>query len=150
MTPFTASRPDLIDMDYLSADNGVSIRQTSTGIISIPGSVQALGDVNGDGVDDVAIGTNRFDWTANSGESRTCVVYGSATPGAAKLDMTTLDGSNGLRISTVHPNTPAPDSFTAVGDVDGNDYADLGLVDGYNSTYDHRQAILVASVERSD
>lgn len=77
------------------------------------------GDVNGDGIADVLVGT------AVAAPAAGYVVFGR--PGLAALDLATLDGSNGYALTGA---TAAPGgSFTpaAVGDVNGDGIGDLLL-----------------------
>jgi Ca2+-binding RTX toxin-like protein len=86
--------------------------------------VASAGDVNGDGYDDLIIGANLADPNgASSGASY--VVFGSAAGFTANLNLSTLDGSNGFRISGVAAGDQAGRSVASAGDVNGDGYDDL-------------------------
>jgi hypothetical protein len=55
----------------------------------------ASGDINGDGYDDVIIPKP---WRGDLGQASVYVVFGKANPWAASLNVTALDGTNGLRL----------------------------------------------------
>ncbi len=87
-------------------------------------SVSAAGDVNGDGFGDVIIGARLPSPNgANSGASY--VVFGKATGFAANLNLSTLNGSNGFKLSGVATHDYAGSSVSAAGDVNGDGFADL-------------------------
>jgi hypothetical protein len=75
-------------------------------------SVSGAGDVNGDGFDDLIIGANAADSNAyNSGASY--VVFGKASAFAPNLNLSTLDGSNGFKLSGVEKSDFAGWSVSA-------------------------------------
>jgi Ca2+-binding RTX toxin-like protein len=87
-------------------------------------SVASAGDVNGDGYDDLIIGAYGADANgSNSGASY--VVFGKASGFAASLDLSTLDGTNGFRISGETSLDQAGRSVASAGDVNGDGYDDL-------------------------
>jgi len=86
-----------VELSELDGSNGIVIQlvdQTEGGTISI--DVDAVGDVNGDGVDDLTI----FDPTANAGAGQRTVVFGSGGLGMeGSIQVSDLDGSNGFVVS---------------------------------------------------
>ncbi|MGH8549010.1 MAG: thrombospondin type 3 repeat-containing protein, partial [Methylococcales bacterium] len=88
-------------------------------------SVSTAGDVNGDGVDDVLIGANRAD--PNGSESgASYVVFGGAGVGASgNLELSTLNGSNGFRLSGVADYDNSGYSVSDAGNVNGDGVADV-------------------------
>ncbi|MBK9663863.1 MAG: FG-GAP repeat protein [Nitrosomonas sp.] len=79
--------------------------------------VKTAGDVNGDGFGDVIIGT-RY------------VVFGKASGFDAAMNLSTLDGSNGFRLSFRLNGG----GVSNAGDVNGDGFGDL-IIGGYDSSY---------------
>jgi hypothetical protein len=84
-------------------------------------SVSDAGDVNGDGFDDVIIGT--LISSPEPGESY--VVFGGAESFTSSIDLRDLDGTNGFRIDGVAPGDYAGRSVSSAGDVNGDSFDDL-------------------------
>ena len=88
------------------------------------GSVSAIGDLNGDGIDDLIIGALGAD--ANGGNSgRSYVVFGKATGFSSPLPLASLDGSNGFMLDGESAGDISGVAVSAVGDVNGDGVADL-------------------------
>ncbi len=87
-------------------------------------SVSSAGDVNGDGFSDLIIGSRRNDVSGtDSGESY--VVFGKASGFASSIQLSTLNGTNGFRISGIDPFDYSGRSVSSAGDVNGDGFGDL-------------------------
>jgi Ca2+-binding RTX toxin-like protein len=91
-------------------------------------SVSEAGDVNGDGVDDLIIGA--------SSAVEAYIVFGkSSWAGAPSLELETLDGSNGFRITGESGSLTGRSVHTA-GDVNGDGIADIIVgAPGFGESY---------------
>ena len=88
-----------LNLSTLDGSNGFKLSGVAAGDQS-GSSVSAAGDVNGDGFDDLIIGaTAPIPTASDSGASY--VVFGKASGFAANLNLSTLDGSNGFKLSGV-------------------------------------------------
>lgn len=101
--------PPILELSLLNGSNGFEM---STGR-----AVSGVGDVNGDGVDDVIIGA--------SGASY--VVFGkTGTAGfSSSLDLSSLSGLNGFRISGETSGDKSGYSVSGAGDINGDGVDDL-------------------------
>jgi Ca2+-binding RTX toxin-like protein len=87
-------------------------------------SVAWAGDLNGDTIGDLIIGAPFADSTAN-GSGDSYVVFGTTSGFAADLNVSSLDGSNGFRISGELANDFSGWSVAAAGDINGDGLGDI-------------------------
>ena len=114
--------PSVISLSNLNGSNGFRL----AGIATYGGagiSVSSAGDVNGDGFDDVIVGSPAVDPNGNFSAS-SYVVFGKTAGFAATLDLTSLDGSNGFRLDGVS-GFRWGGSVSNAGDVNGDGFADV-------------------------
>lgn len=112
----------IIELSSLNGINGFSINGDY--FIDFSGKpTRAVGDINGDGIDDLV-----FDGTL-AGESRlSCfVVFGRTTGFGASFDLETIDGNNGFRINSTAPFPGVGDALSSIGDFNGDGLGDLAI-----------------------
>ena len=109
------------DLSALTATEGFAITGASSGDRA-GWSVAGLGDVNGDGADDVLVGADSAD-DGGSNSGAAYVVFGGA--GAADVDVADLNGSNGFTLVGSDSSDYAGFSVAAAGDFNGDGHADL-------------------------
>ena len=87
----------------------------------------AIGDVNGDGINDIAVGITDSDGTGASfsfdGEVR--VVYGRASGFTAPFDLSTIDGTNGFVINAAQTANNFGGNIAGLGDINGDGLDDF-------------------------
>ncbi len=111
---------NLADLD---GSNGFAIRGIEASDLS-GNSVSGAGDINGDGLDDVIIGTYIGTEKPNdSGEAY--VVFGSQTDFGAELNLADLDGDNGFVINGIDAQDLAGAIVSVAGDVNGDGLDDV-------------------------
>ena len=134
-TAFTTT----IELSSLDGNNGFSIFGISES--DTFGSSVANGDVNGDGTDDLVIGAENLEipWT-KAGEAY--VIFGKSSY-ASSLDLSSLDGTNGFKLTGITIQDRAGIDVTS-GDVNGDNFddiivgapeADAGAINKAGATY---------------
>lgn len=112
-----------VNLSGLNGTNGFLISSVGERD-SLGKSVGAAGDINGDGVDDLAIGAI-FAGTEGDYNGASYVVFGSGDAWASSVSLSALDGSNGVVINGVSADDEAGASVSFAGDVNADGIDDL-------------------------
>ena len=88
-------------------------------------SVSGAGDINGDGFDDVIIGSTGGDASGNSDSGESYVVFGNNGGFSSPLDLSALNGTNGFVINGIDAGDNSGISVSGAGDVNGDGLGDL-------------------------
>ena len=113
----------VLDLSDLDGTNGFILN----GIDAGGWSVSSAGDVNGDGYDDLIIGAYVADPNGDGNAGETYVIYGGASaPGTGgRLNLSTLDGTDGFILNGIDADDRSGWSVSSAGDVNGDGYDDL-------------------------
>jgi hypothetical protein len=112
------------NLSTLNGSNGFAINRIATFDPSgLP--VSSAGDVNGDGFDDLIIGTGVPSPNGISDEGQSYVVFGSNSGFGASFNLWDLNGSNGFAINSIAEGDQSDRSVSSAGDVNGDGFDDL-------------------------
>ncbi|PIG94248.1 FG-GAP repeat protein [Gloeocapsopsis sp. IPPAS B-1203] len=115
-----------VDLTTLDGSNGFFLEGIPNDIYyGFDFSVNSAGDINADGFNDIIVGAPFADpdGRANAGESY--VVFGKASGFDARVDLTTLNGSNGFILQGINTNDRLGDSLGSAGDINGDGFNDI-------------------------
>ncbi|QDV47603.1 FG-GAP repeat protein [Stieleria neptunia] len=113
-----------ISLSELNGANGFRLPGVGSGDRSGT-SVSGIGDFNGDGLDDLAIGAHLADPLGKSGAGETYVVFGRSSPYPEVVELSSLDGSNGFRVDGATVNENTGQALSGAGDINGDGLSDL-------------------------
>jgi hypothetical protein len=112
------------NLNLSSLDGSNGFRLSGFGYEQSGRSVASAGDINGDGFADLIVGARYSDPNGDrSGASY--VVFGTDSGFAANIDLSSLDGSNGFKLSGVAELDQSGRSVASAGDVNGDGFDDL-------------------------
>lgn len=97
------------------------------------GAVSGIGDLNGDGFDDIAIGSSNYYEPAYGFIGCCYVLYGKESP-LTRIDLSTLSGSDGFIIRGKYDNDGFGSAVAMAGDFNGDGFDDA-IIGTYRADY---------------
>ncbi|SIO26764.1 FG-GAP repeat-containing protein [Singulisphaera sp. GP187] len=123
-----SSFPAIVNLATLNGGNGFTINGNAAAD-NLGISVAGVGDVNGDGVDDVLIGAHGVDAPGKPNAGAAYLLFGKRTATAggfpAIIEVTTFNGSTGVLFQGAAANDYGGYSVSGAGDVNGDGYKDI-------------------------
>ncbi len=118
----SAFRPETVVVEDASADNGLRVTSVESGQGRFGASISGIGDFNGDGIDDFAVGAPA------QGNGGVFVIFGAPALdmlGEGFLDTELLDGGNGFGLLGGDDASGFGTQIAAAGDFDGDGFDDI-------------------------
>jgi Bacterial Ig domain/FG-GAP repeat/Bacterial cadherin-like domain len=122
----------VIDVENPGASISLNHGGTSSSIAALGATVAFIGDVNGDGIDDMALGAPSSPVNGIRGVGSTLVVFGRASA-PVSIDLSTLNGTDGFRVNGVQQDGGVGKRVDGGVDVNGDGLSDI-LISASNST----------------
>ncbi|ABA58553.1 Integrins alpha chain [Nitrosococcus oceani ATCC 19707] len=116
--------PAALELSALDGRNGFALNGGAASDLS-GRSVSGVGDVNGDGFDDIVIGAPYADPNSASFAGQSYVVFGTDGGFPSAVELSALDGSNGFALNGIASGDFSGDSVSGAGDVNGDGFDDL-------------------------
>lgn len=115
----------LLDLADLDGTNGFVVQDSNSDEI-LGRSLSGGGDINGDGLDDLVLGSPREDPDGRENAGKTYIVFGDVSLGATgEFEVSSLDGSNGIVINGDMPEDSSGAKVSVVGDINADGFDDV-------------------------
>jgi uncharacterized repeat protein (TIGR01451 family) len=118
--PLSSPFPAVFDLSSLDGNNGFVIEGGLDGDDSAGVSVSELGDFNGDGLSDFAVGAFRGDGAGGSNTGEAYILYGRNSAFPSTFQLSSLTNTTGLIVEGVAAQDRAGADVTAVADMNGD------------------------------
>jgi glycosylphosphatidylinositol phospholipase D len=121
----SAALPATFDLNTLDGNNGFAISATDLMATTPNGDSVAIGDLNGDGFGDIAMGSRGAFPNGLSSAGTVFVVFGHSGAFAPEIQVSNLNGSNGFAIEPAESGHFLGTSVSFVSDFNGDGRSDI-------------------------
>ncbi len=125
--------PPVVELARLGAGEGARLLG-DVQFVASGSALSAAGDLNDDGIDDLAVGAAAWGPDTSRGNGACYVVYGVAGGLPSVFDLTDLDGDNGFQLVGPRGGANLANAVASVGDIDRDGVDDLLI--GAAGSYD--------------
>ncbi|MBF03545.1 MAG: hypothetical protein CMP76_09640 [Flavobacterium sp.] len=116
--------PATFNLNSLNGSNGFEVAGLPTDI-QFGAETQFIGDINNDGLEDLAIGSGNATVNGFQLSGSAYIIFGSSNPYPNPFDLTTLDGTNGFVVSGIAYDERRGSTIAGVGDINGDGIDDV-------------------------
>jgi Ca2+-binding RTX toxin-like protein len=118
--------PNTINVSELNGVNGFTLKDSSLGLGSRLGNaVNDLGDINGDGIDDIIVTAAFSDFNSIENAGISYILFGRDTEFEENLELSELDGSNGFIVNGLAVQDTIGRSAAGAGDINDDGLNDI-------------------------
>ncbi|MBW4534137.1 MAG: FG-GAP repeat protein [Pleurocapsa minor HA4230-MV1] len=127
-----SSNNSTVNLDSLNGSNGFKV--SGIDATNQLGSAVSVGDLNGDGIDDLVLGapnagrnisSYNYSYSENNGEAY--VIFGTRNGKDANFNLQSLNGSNGFTLKGIDASDLLGTAITSAGDINGDGIDDLAV-----------------------
>ncbi len=116
------------ELSSLDGTNGFTFTGLGASqLTGINGSIEGVGDVNNDDIDDFIVGIGGVDSGGVFNVGEAFLIYGNSSGFGADFDLGNLNGENGTRIVGIDFNSLTGQLVPGLGDVNGDGINDIGI-----------------------
>lgn len=130
-----------VDPSTLDGTIGFTITTGETGNL-FSTSVEGLGDINGDGFDDIIINAASADTPAGTSSGAAYVVFGKSTGFAASINVDNLNGTDGFRLQGPEADSLV-NAVAGAGDINGDGFDDIIVGSALDGSTNNGSAFVV-------
>ena len=120
----TTGFPAVLALADLNSSDGFTLLGDEGFAYGVGNAVAGAGDINGDGIDDIIVGSDRFYGSSNE-SGAAYIVFGRTTGFDATMPIEDVDGTNGFAVYGSYYEAHLGRSVAPAGDINGDGIGDV-------------------------